>query len=68
VPEEYAALIRRVALVYIDKYGDAAVEIIRAECIQAHRNGRWAAFNSWRNVGVAADDILLTRAQSLRAS
>ena len=60
VSENYTALIRRMALAYIDSYGDAAVEIIRAECVAAHKDGRQASFRIWRDVGVAADDLLMS--------
>jgi hypothetical protein len=56
------------ALDYIEACGDVAVEIIRRECIAAHKSGRQAAFRIWRDIGVAADNILLTRAPVRRAS
>jgi hypothetical protein len=56
------------ALTYINRYGDDAVEVIRAECIRAHRSGSRAAFAAWRDVGVVADDLLLARDQVRRPS
>jgi hypothetical protein len=64
----YAAIIRRTALTFINRYGDDAVEVIRDRCVRAYKAGHRGAFEAWRDVGVVADDILLARDHIRRAS
>jgi hypothetical protein len=68
VSKDYATLVRRVALAYVSQFGEDAVEIIREQCIHAHKSGKRVAFNAWRDVGVVADDILLARERVRRAA
>ena len=60
---DYATKVRRTAAEYVERYGDGAVEIIRKLCIRAHRDGDVDALRIARDVGVAADEMLMARAE-----
>ena len=55
------ANVRRVAGAILARYGDDGVELIREQCIDAHRRGDRVGFLAWREIGTAADDLLLVR-------
>jgi hypothetical protein len=58
---------RVVAQGYIERYGEAAVEVIRRYSVEAHRNGDHRLYWAWRDIGVAADGLLAERAEQRRA-
>ena len=61
---DYAAQVREIAAEYVARYGDDAVEIIRSSCVRAYRCNAYGWFQAWRDIGVAADAILMSRAES----
>jgi hypothetical protein len=48
------------------RYGDEAVDLIRTQCIDAHRRGDRVGFLAWREIGTATDDLLLIREEALQ--
>jgi hypothetical protein len=53
--------VRKIAAEYVERYGEAAVEVIRRYCIEAHARGHHSLYRGWRDIGVAADDLVAER-------
>jgi hypothetical protein len=49
---------RRIAAEYVERYGERAVEVIRRYCVEAHARGHHDLYRGWRDVGVAADELV----------
>jgi hypothetical protein len=61
---DYATKVRRTAACYVDRYGDDAVEFVRQFFLMAHRDGDHAAARVARDIGIAADDLLMSRSEA----
>jgi hypothetical protein len=61
---DYAPEVQRTAVRFVEKYGEGAVEVIRQLCLEAHRKGDAVAFQLSRDIGVAADEILMARLEA----
>jgi hypothetical protein len=57
--------VRRAAADYVARHGDNAVEVIRGLCVEAHRRGDRLGFRLWRDVGIAADEMLMEQAAAI---
>jgi hypothetical protein len=53
--------VRSAAALYVEEHGEHAVEVIRDICLRAYQDGDRAAFELWRRIGAAADEMLSRR-------